>query len=627
MTSFPPWFEEYRRGNWTACIDLLSEELRTASDQSEVHGNMASCYNQLGQFALALEHGVKAVELNPANHSAWNAIGNAHERSGNPTDALDAYGSAVNADPASPVYQLNQASLLIHLGRETEALLGLDQLLRTTPIAEAFFLRGLANWRLGRKDSVRLDMGRAIGLKPKNPEPYKLMTELCLETGAFSEALRYAEACLEVAPNDFDGQALRGRIFHSMRRFGDAIEEFHKCLAQRPNDAPTLNCIGNSYRELLDLSSALLFYRKALAEDESLREAELNAANALREMGRFEDALQSYDEVIRKYNDWVEARYDRCLVLMLLERFETPALDYSTRWSKSQMPVSIVTSDLPFFCIGVHRRPLIWAEQGLGDEIFFARFLLFVSQKVERLTVACDVRLHDLLRRSLPLVTFLDRRLPSHSSLFTEFDSQLPFADLLFCSEGVLDAGRTAVPYIVSDPQLVPRSLALLADQAQQCLCGVSWRSRNPVIGASKTLRLEDDAVFLGCQAVTFINLQYGLQDRSELERARKNWNCSLQELDDLDPESDIDRLASTISALDVVVTTSNVTAHIAGALGKRTAVLVPFGGLSRIWYWHVDQVFSSWYPNSRIFYQKQAGDWRSVCEEVRLWLEAERSR
>ena len=64
----------------------------------------------------------------------------------------------------------------------------------------------------------------------------------------------------------------------------------------------------------------------------------------------------------------------------------------------------------------------------------------------------------------------------------------------------------------------------------------------------------------------------------------------------------------------DLVVSTSNVTIHLAGALAKETWVLLPY--VANLW-WFTDRSDSLWYPTLRLYRQKKFGDWFAVYSEV----------
>jgi ADP-heptose:LPS heptosyltransferase len=83
----------------------------------------------------------------------------------------------------------------------------------------------------------------------------------------------------------------------------------------------------------------------------------------------------------------------------------------------------------------------------------------------------------------------------------------------------------------------------------------------------------------------------------------------------DVDQLTNIDAFAAQIAAMDLVVTIDNSTAHLAGALGVPTWVLLPF---APNWRWLLERSDSLWYPSIRLFRQTREGDWQSVVQHVR---------
>jgi ADP-heptose:LPS heptosyltransferase len=143
-------------------------------------------------------------------------------------------------------------------------------------------------------------------------------------------------------------------------------------------------------------------------------------------------------------------------------------------------------------------------------------------------------------------------------------------------------------------------------------VCGISWASSNKKLGEEKSTRLLDLAPFLSATNYSFVNLQYG-DVSQEIENAKAECGIDVHQVDRLDVFHDIDGLLSLIDACDVVLTTCNVTAHLAGALGKQGIVLVP-SGKGRIWYWQGDTT-STWYPCLRLVVHENGSDWKSTIK------------
>ena len=102
-----------------------------------------------------------------------------------------------------------------------------------------------------------------------------------------------------------------------------------------------------------------------------------------------------------------------------------------------------------------------------------------------------------------------------------------------------------------------------------------------------------------------------------EREALKKESGININKVKDIDNFNNIDGLSSLIDACDFVVTISNVAAHIAGALGKKVFLMVPYSK-GRCWYWHDGLKQSLWYPSIQIFSQTEMGDWSVAINEIK---------
>ena len=114
---------------------------------------------------------------------------------------------------------------------------------------------------------------------------------------------------------------------------------------------------------------------------------------------------------------------------------------------------------------------------------------------------------------------------------------------------------------------------------------------------------------------IKFVSLQYGEHDE-ELDKIKEEYGIEIHRFNDIDLYHDIESLCSLIDACDFVITSSNVTVHLAGSLGKKTYLLAPRGEGS-LFYWHVDLKQSLWYQSVSVFHQKDIGSWREPASDI----------
>ena len=155
---------------------------------------------------------------------------------------------------------------------------------------------------------------------------------------------------------------------------------------------------------------------------------------------------------------------------------------------------------------------------------------------------------------------------------------------------------------------------------AGRLLVGISWKSAgiNQRRALLKSTILEDWASILLQQDCYFINLQYG-DVKEELEQFHLQTDLMIYQDVEIDSLGDLDDFAAQISALDLVISTSNTTMHMAGALGKQVWTLLPY---IPGWRWMLEREDTPWYPSMRLFRQNELGTWSRAFDQVRAKLE-----
>ena len=82
----------------------------------------------------------------------------------------------------------------------------------------------------------------------------------------------------------------------------------------------------------------------------------------------------------------------------------------------------------------------------------------------------------------------------------------------------------------------------------------------------------------------------------------------------EIDPLTELETFAALISSLDLVITIDNSTAHLAGALGVPTWLLLP---PVPDWRWTMEEKKPPWYPSMKLFRSQQTHEWATVLKQV----------
>lgn len=248
----------------------------------------------------------------------------------------------------------------------------------------------------------------------------------------------------------------------------------------------------------------------------------------------------------------------------------------------------------------------------ISRPIRFAWLLGEAKARVERCIVLTDARLVPLLKRSFPDVDVRASG-PGDDETIAKADALAGFHTLVR-HFGFDDAAiRAGFRPLLPDPLLVRE---LRARYGAGPLIGISWASVN----WRKSLpSLAQWAGFLRGTEATYVSLQYGdvAADVAELSRLSGREVIHDKAVDSL---LDLDTYAAQVAAMDAVVTVSNSGAHMAGALGARTIVIVDEireANLS----WPLRADVTPWYPSLTIL-RKRDRHWAEAFSSARAMVE-----
>ena len=335
--------------------------------------------------------------------------------------------------------------------------------------------------------------------------------------------------------------------------------------------------------------------------------------------GDFDYAEKYFQKAVELKPHDYEIKKNLSIIQLYKNDFKNGWSNFKYRWLANNTNSLEYKTDLPKFSSKVEfKSVLIWCEQGIGDQILFARFLqnkIFDKKKVYCLV---SNKLVDLFSKSFPTINFITKITDER------FESHLSMGDLAAISIlSLFDLKKYSKPYLKAQSQnffsINSKLKEFQETYKDKKICGISWISKNDDLGAEKSISLIELIPILELPDYIFIDLQYG--DTSiERQNLFDKTGINLLKIDNIDNLNDLNGLASLINFCDQIISISNTTAHLSGSLGKET-LLLKSKGRGKIWYWSSDNHQSNWYKSIKIFEQKIINDWKSVVENVRDYL------
>jgi Glycosyltransferase family 9 (heptosyltransferase) len=254
---------------------------------------------------------------------------------------------------------------------------------------------------------------------------------------------------------------------------------------------------------------------------------------------------------------------------------------------------------------------LVYADEGLGDTIHFARYVPMAAKRCARLVLVVHDSLHPLLSALPGVAHCFPKSAPMET--WPSFDTHCAICSLPLFFPWSLDS-IPSTPYLPLPEQARLRAWEGRLGPRDKLRIGLVW-SGNPVHDNdhNRSIPLRMFADLLEADA-TFVSLKKDVNtsDKPALQDSRI--------VDLTEQLTDFVETAALVCCLDLVITVDTSVAHLAGALGRPTWILLPYTPDYR---WLLDRSDSPWYPTARLFRQDKTRDYKTVLARVREELEA----
>jgi hypothetical protein len=247
------------------------------------------------------------------------------------------------------------------------------------------------------------------------------------------------------------------------------------------------------------------------------------------------------------------------------------------------------------------RRILLHTEQALGDAIQFIRYAPLVAQRGGKVMLQVQPELAGLFSQipNIEQITIFGQPAPA-------FDVHCPLLSLPSIFATTIESIPAPIPYLSADAQQSRQWRDRLKNETRLKI-GIVWAGR-PTYQNDRTrsMALETLAPLNQVPDIALYSLQKG-PAAEQLSRASFSvidWTSELRDFTDT---------AALIDPLDLVISVDTAVAHLAGAMGKRVWLMLPF---VPDWRWMLNRIDSPWYPTMRLFRQPNLGNWNAVVQE-----------
>jgi len=465
--------------------------------------------------------------------------------------------------------------------------------------ARALHMVGFVAHRRGLHDVAADWIHRAIAADPHEPEFRNNLGVVAAASGQNQQAIAAYREALALRPDYPEAHCNLGAALQVEGLHDQAVAEYRSALALRGDYAEAHNNLGAALQAGGHLVEAAAAFQNALALKPDYTAARVGLGNLWIAAGEHDKGIAAYRAALAVQPDFAEARFALATALLAGGKLDEGWAEYESRWQANRVliPDAFARRRWNGDELG-GRRILLQTEQGLGDTLQFIRYVPLVAARGGRVLVQCQPQLLRLIgnQRHIEHAFTGSKELPS-------FDAYCPLLSLPRVFNTKLQTIPAEIPYLSADSTLLKAWQGRLAGEPAALRVGIVWagdpghrHDRN------RSLALGELAPLARIDGVRFYSLQKGEAARQAqappVEMRLTDWTGDLNDFADT---------AALIVGLDLIVSVDTAVAHLAGALGKTTWVLLPFAA---DWRWLLARQDSPWYPTMRLFRQSRPGAW-----------------
>jgi tetratricopeptide (TPR) repeat protein len=389
-------------------------------------------------------------------------------------------------------------------------------------------------------------------------------------------------------------------------------------------DISTKNAEGLLALQLGDYESAEQIFKECAQEDRHSPHLQYNLALALYKQGKrdlarvrfnitvncensFADAWGMIGVIANEERKYAEASY-AWLQAEKFEKSQNKKTEYRALRGRNELIQGNITDGYELLETAIvegnqlrqwtkdteiaGKKLLILGDQGFGDQIFYARWLPWVKSLGAEIYLALAKPLHRLFESMC-----VDKAISDDAEKFLgacHYQIRMSELPTIFCPRiGTLPTA----PYL-RPVKKWPKSNKI----------GLAW-SGNPlhVNDKNRSIPLSLLSPLLDIEAFHYIQLQHDVRDSD-------TWALKDSVIEKINYQ-DFRSLSAMIETLDLVITCDTAVANLAGAMGARVWVLVPYAA---DWRWMADGESTLWYPSAKVYRQEEDRCWEPVIQRVK---------
>ncbi len=556
----------------------------------DLYYSLAIAYKKLREFDKAIECYLKAIELNPDNYNAMYNLALIYKNKSDIDSAIYYINLCIRIKPDDDdLYSM--LSECYDLKKDYK--LALEYINKAISYNKKNNLYYYNSACLYVKSSVELEnnfkkfMINYVNMFDINTFMFLYFSFILLKNSIENNAVIDFKNSIQLNKNHVNSYINLSNVLYFQDKINECIEVLSELVKVTPKNAHAYSMLASRYLETGDYEKANSCFDNALNISGITLNILQGKAYALRNLGKVEEAKCILEKIVKVPNHNYISDISLGMIYLTEKNFEKGYKLYRNRNKDTKItnvfsPEKIWNKNVNFD----DKNVIVYSNCGFGDTIMYSRYINILKDKVKKLIIETDNELISLLKYN-----FKDIEIIKKGIIPSDYDVVIPFMDIQYALDMDFDNIPGSRGYLKAK-----KSKSILTNKKK---IGLYFKGSDKVF-TNRSVSFELFKEIIKNDKFEF----YSFQPDSEYNEIN-NLNKYINDFSDS---------ASLLKEMDVLITVDSAVAHLAGALGVKTFLMLPF---CPEWRWFDDKKKTPWYDSVTIFKQDKLNDWSSVISDI----------
>ena len=449
-------------------------------------------------------------------------------------------------------------------------------------------------------------LSRAASIHPSDASIQYNLAKALSDCGQDIESIPHHKMAVQLAPNNPEAWLNYGNTVSKLCYHDDASTHYDQALSLKPDYVEAWFNKANAMHELKRYDEAITHYDQALSLKPDYAEAWSNKGLTLVELNFHNEAIAAYSNAIELDDKFFDAYWNKATAQLTIGNFEEGWINYEYRWKRRETEYYrhddiLLLQNLDNIS---QKRVLVWCDQFYGDSIQFIRYINELVSLNAIIFLEAHPPLKDIFKNSFPECICI-----SIGSPVPEVDYQISISSLPLIFNTTFQKIPKSIPYLKCSKQAFDKWSEILDLESNKINIAVACSGNTTHFKNDKKRPIKLEVFKPLLQVANLFLVQ------KNIEEVDKAFLLSHPEINFLGNQiQNFDDTAAIIQKMDLTISIDTSIAHLSGAIGKKTWVLV---SCSPDWRWMLNKEDSPWYLTVKLYRQPTIDDWVSVIDKV----------